>query len=607
MLVQRRPILNTTAYTLLVLGSVLFSFPFVWMVCSSIKVDRELFPERLEILPRRPNASPQSPFVDTDYYRYAVSRRTERYVPVFQELVRAVGYPFPDSVDRFVALEQVTRGFARKVEAELPPVIWEATRETVLTLLNRYRDVPDASAGLFFASTSAGKLWLDLARELEQNLPAAAWSGPAESFSEHVVTYLAGKWARTDVIDDLFRSVYRWLGIGQVRVRSYGLVEQELGAGQPVSRRFQNLTPTTLWLEDTNDRGTACAVAHTDFRVGTYWRLEQTFDLNFDVADLHRIQLYIRPDDNWHQLHCYVEKQGALYKSTLAVYPANYEWAIFTWQEPGPDDETNKIKTWTHLKKVDEDPSRYVSEPRKIKIAFELRRCSLIGAWIGKITRNYVLTLQHIPVWRYTATSFYLVVLNIVLSVFACSMVAFAVARLQWPGRDFCFLLMLATMMVPSQVTMIPGFLIWKSLGFYNTLVPLWLPAVFGSPFFIFLLRQFLKSIPRDLEDAARIDGCSYWQIYWHIMLPLVKPTLAVIAIGTFMGTWNNFMGPLIFIADQRLYPLAFGLYAFGVQVGNNAALTMAGSFLMTVPIIVVFFFAQRYFIEGVTLTGLKG
>ena len=196
---------------------------------------------------------------------------------------------------------------------------------------------------------------------------------------------------------------------------------------------------------------------------------------------------------------------------------------------------------------------------------------------------------------------------NIVLTVFASSLVAYAFARLNWPGRDFCFVLMLATMMIPGQVTMIPHFLIWKNAGRLQHADAALAGPAFGSAFFIFLLRQFLKGIPRDLEDAARIDGCGFLRIYWHIMLPLVKPSLAAIAIFTFMGTWNDFMGPLIYIADQRLYPLAFGLYAFSVQVGNNPALTMAAWLLMTVPVIVIFFFAQKYFIQGVTLTGMKG
>jgi ABC-type glycerol-3-phosphate transport system permease component len=165
----------------------------------------------------------------------------------------------------------------------------------------------------------------------------------------------------------------------------------------------------------------------------------------------------------------------------------------------------------------------------------------------------------------------------------------------------------LATMMIPGQVTMIPYFLIVRSLGWYNTLYPLWVGSFFAGAFNVFLLRQFLKGIPRDLEDAAKIDGCGFWRVYWHIMLPLIKPTLAAIAIFTFMGVWNEFMGPLIYLTDQRLYPLALGLYAFNVSSGGSMGMMMAGSLLMTVPVVVIFFFAQKYFIQGVTLTGMKG
>jgi ABC-type glycerol-3-phosphate transport system permease component len=285
---------------------------------------------------------------------------------------------------------------------------------------------------------------------------------------------------------------------------------------------------------------------------------------------------------------------------------ANYDWTMVTWQEPGPDDLSTKIKTWVLLKEGKPGP-HLVLDPRQLKLTLTLRRSSLARAWWNKLRLNYDRVLDHIPFWRYVGTSLFLVVANITLTLFSCSLVAYAFARLTWPGRDFCFLLMLATLMVPGQVTMIPHFLIWKNLGAYNTLTPLWLGQAFGNAFFIFLLRQFLKGVPRDLEDAARIDGCGVLRVYWHIMLPLTKPCLATIAIFTFMGTWNDFMGPLIYTADQRLYPLALGLYAFAVQVGNNPALTMAASLLMTLPVIVIFFFAQKYFIQGVTLTGLRG
>ena len=144
-------------------------------------------------------------------------------------------------------------------------------------------------------------------------------------------------------------------------------------------------------------------------------------------------------------------------------------------------------------------------------------------------------------------------------------------------------------------------------LGWFNTLYPLWVPSFLGSAFFIFLLRQFMKSIPTDLEDAAKIDGCSYFGIYWRIILPLIKPALAAIAIFTFMNTWNNFMGPLIYVSDQRLYPLSLGLFIFQTAHRTEHGMLMAASTLMTLPVVVTFFLAPRYFIQGVTLTGMKG
>jgi len=129
---------------------------------------------------------------------------------------------------------------------------------------------------------------------------------------------------------------------------------------------------------------------------------------------------------------------------------------------------------------------------------------------------------------------------------------------------------------------------------------------MFGSAFFIFLLRQFMMTIPKDLEDAAKIDGCGFFGIYWHVMMPLIKPTIATIAIFTFTGTWNNFMGPLIYVNDERLFPLALGLFKFSLASGADTGLMMASSFLMTLPIIILFFYAQKYFIQGIALTGTK-
>jgi multiple sugar transport system permease protein len=163
-------------------------------------------------------------------------------------------------------------------------------------------------------------------------------------------------------------------------------------------------------------------------------------------------------------------------------------------------------------------------------------------------------------------------------------------------------------MMIPNQVTMIPSFVIWRSLGWFNTLNPLWVPAWFGSAFFIFLMTQNMKTIPKELEEAARIDGLNAVQTWWYIILPLVKPTLAAIAIMVFMGAWNDFMGPLVMLRDQSRFPLSLGLFGLNVDAQTaDFSLIMAGNMLMTIPVIVIFFLFQRYFIEGVTVSGMKG
>jgi multiple sugar transport system permease protein len=225
---------------------------------------------------------------------------------------------------------------------------------------------------------------------------------------------------------------------------------------------------------------------------------------------------------------------------------------------------------------------------------------------------NYTRALQFLPPetkhgLMYFWNTVYISIMSITGTVLAASLVAYSFARLRWPGRDVIFVVLLATLMLPSAVTMIPVFLIYKSLGWVDTLRPLWVPAFFGGAFNIFLLRQFFMTIPRDLEDAAKIDGCSFFGIYWRIMLPLIKPALAAIVIMTFMGSWNDFMGPLIYISSPEKMPLAYALQLYQSAHSAEYNLLMAAATMVVVPVVLLFFFTQRYFIQGVTLTGIKG
>lgn len=223
------------------------------------------------------------------------------------------------------------------------------------------------------------------------------------------------------------------------------------------------------------------------------------------------------------------------------------------------------------------------------------------------LIKNYKDALEYIPYFTYVGNTLYITMMSIIGQLFSVSFVAYSFARLKWRGKNILFLVLISTMVLPGQVTMIPVFLIFKSIGWYNTLKPLWVPSFFGSAFNIFLLRQFYLTIPKDLDDSAKIDGAGYLKIYWHIMLPLVRPALIVIAIFTFLGAWNDFIGPLIYVNDPELTPIALGLQVFKSAHGSDIGMLMAGATVMTIPVIILFFMAQRYFIEGITLTGIKG
>lgn len=197
--------------------------------------------------------------------------------------------------------------------------------------------------------------------------------------------------------------------------------------------------------------------------------------------------------------------------------------------------------------------------------------------------------------------------MSVIGTVLSSSLVGFAFARLKFPGRDWLFGLLLATMMLPDAVTMMPRFLIFRSLGWVDTLLPLWVPSFFAAAFNVFLLRQFFLGIPQELEDAARIDGCGPFGIYWKIMLPLIKPALAAVTLLTFLGAWKDFLNPLIYISSQDKMPLSYVLQLFNTTHGSQPGLLMAATTLVMVPVVVLFFFTQRYFIEGISLTGIGG
>lgn len=547
-------------HSVLVALAFIFSYPFIWMVATSAKVDREMFSEDRSLLPRAPRPRPRSPYVDTSEF------------------------PPPSLPDDLVP----TRA------RQLVPILIASLSNYVAASQSAFPDLtlPHAQA------EAVEGLW----ERLLALTPHTLWTNPAVT-----PTTLATRVLRPQELSAVLARASRRFSLRVAMARDDALTVHTLAPSIPFVQQWRALQPSLVSLVPRVEDDLPCVdVAYVFTPPTNELLLQGTFELPFPASNLFQFSLAYRPDDTWHRMYVQIEGGGRVLVSREPVYLFDVNWSAALWQRRSPQDEEFKIKRWITLHEVASGPGHDLGS-NTVRVTLCLRRSSPFQGWAGKLWRNYRAAFKYIPFWRYVATSAVLVILNIIGTLFSSSLVAYSFARLRWPGREFCFLLLLATLMVPPQVTMIPGFIIIKWLGWYNSLQPLWVFSWFGNAFFIFLLRQFMKGIPNDLEDAARIDGCGFLRIYWHVVLPLIKPSLAAIAIFTFMNVWNDFMGPLILLNDHRLYPLSLGLFSLNVQAGANLGMMMAGSFLMTLPVLILFFVAQKYFIQGITLTGMKG
>lgn len=223
------------------------------------------------------------------------------------------------------------------------------------------------------------------------------------------------------------------------------------------------------------------------------------------------------------------------------------------------------------------------------------------------IWRNYYDAVRYIPFLRYFINSIVLTAGATAGAVLSNALIAYGFSRMVWKGRDALFYIAIATMFLPFPITLVALFDIFARLGWINTYLPLIVPTFFGNPFYLFLLRQFLMGISKDLSDSARMDGAGEWMIFCRIIMPLMKPALAVVAIFAAVGAWNDFLGPLIYLQTENLYPLSIGLQFFRSEHDITYSLLMAASTLVVLPVVVLFIAFQRYFVEGITVGAIKG
>jgi ABC-type glycerol-3-phosphate transport system permease component len=549
----------------LIVGCIIFSLPFVWLVSTSFKYDEEIFVYPPKWIPSIPGGIVRSPYVTLEDYTSVIKpasiskNRWEQLWPKLQEALWQEGRAILGD-ERMVGLNE------QKLRAALANGLWVAVSPSIA------RDT---------------------------------WQGRDEQIIDVVV-------ARIDTgrVDGVWRNIFRSVALRDVTVQDIHRVERAIGErrnGRELWRPEYGEIRCVPRVIEQKTGGNQPLTIEYNFNNSNRAAVAAVLPLPIPVEEFLSVTIPIRQDRSWHRLTVELEMDGKRYVPEDNFYLGNRRWQEITFKlkSKDPRDERS-VGVWP-LEPAENHAGAF-SEPGKFRITLGIERSSRIAATWHKFTDSYRQAYWATKYrWNYLFNSVYLVVLTIIGQMFACSMVAYAFARLKWPGRDILFGVLLATMMLPPQVTMIPVFMIFRDIGWYNTLKPLWAPSFFGAAFFIFLLRQFMRSIPAEIEEAAKLDGCGFFGIYWRIILPLMKPALAAVAIFTFMATWNDFMGPLIYVNDQRLYPLALGLFNFRTQHGSELGMLMAASTMVTLPVIAVFFLAQKYFIQGITLTGMKG
>ena len=538
-------------HVLLITGVVGCLFPIAWMFMTSIKTDEEL--GQSEMAPSLPTFRSQSPYVRGEI-----------------EVTK------PDDVDpsRF---------------ASLLPKLREMSRAAVLS--NLPREVPPSIDREGWVSSAASAL---LSRALAQT-PKQVFDEPADVAARRFGEQLTPDASRLALTDQLSRLELSALTLRTLDGRLFKLASKGDFAGWQLASSAASLVPV----------GDAVRLDYR-FRSGSDDPIVLSYEFalpdGVEPSDIHKLFLSLRPDDSWHGLTATLDVGMTRWRSTRMTYLAQNRPQSILFQPPTFDDTTLRARTWVPLRA--DGPS---DRSRNARLELTLSPSSTLVATMAKVERNYRRVFDNVPFVKYVGNSLLLVALSIAGFLFSSAFVAYAFARLSWPGRSVALMLLISTMMIPPQVTMVPSFLVWRGLGWYDTLYPLWVPAWFGSAFFIFLMIQHMKTIPRELEEAARIDGLGIVKTWWYVIVPQLRPTLAAIAIMSFLGAWNEFMGPLVYLRDQTKFPLSLGLFGMRMDQSADWSTLMAANILMTIPSVVVFFGFQRYFIEGMTVTGMKG
>ena len=554
-------IFRGTGYLLLVAAAFCTMIPLLWLLTSSFKTANEIFAVPIQWFPSFPPRVASSPYVVEDAY--------------------------PKIEKPMVVDETVWEG----LQTELTQAIWTKAETHIAanTQLSNYVSSEQLQTEMIEG------LW----QQLVTTLPDEVWRGTTVS----VVTAVQAA-VIPEMVDTIWGSVYREVAIGTLQIEDIDFNRTQIASVDWEAKAGTRIRPS----EDTQ---TAASLSY-DFEDGNTTNMTATVASPIPIDQIRRITLPVRGDASYHRLSLAVSvlntsSNGATYQPTRPFVLESALWKDAVWRLHGIPGELESSHITMHpVETANAAPSIVKGETEdQLFLQLTIHQPPYLSIVWDKLTANYRNLWKTVPYNRYFINSVFIATASTLLTLFFCSLGGYAFAKYQFRGQKVLFGILLASMMVPFQVLLVPLFGLMYDIGWLNSYKAIVIPFSVGA-FGVFLMRQFIVTIPSELLDAARIDGCSEFGIYYRIVLPIIKPALGALTIYSFLGSWNGYLWPLIILRDEAKYTLPIGLANLVGIYRQDYGMLMAGTLLSLMPIVILFLAMQREFVQGITLGGVK-
>ena len=552
-------IFRGTGYLLLVAAAFCTMIPLLWLLTSSFKTANEIFAVPIQWFPSLPPRVASSPYIVEKAYR---------------------------NIERPKAVDETTW---QTLAPQLTQVVWTRAKTYIAANAQLSNHVPSEA----LQTEIIEGLW----QQLVASLPKEVWSNPTPAIIAAVQEAII-----PEAIDTIWSSVYREVAVGKLQIEDLDFNRTPIESVSWEANTGTRIRPSA-------DPQTVANVSY-EFRDNSTVSIAATIRSPMPVEQIRRLILPIRGDATYHHLDLTVavgNPRGIIYQPTRPFVLESALWKDVIWRLHGTPGELEASHITMQQVKADNttQPTAEIRTGNQLLLQLTIHQPSYPSIVWDKLTSNYRNLWKTVPYNRYFINSVFIATASTLLTLFFCSLGGYAFAKYQFRGQKILFGILLASMMVPFQVLLVPLFGLMYDIGWLNSYKAIIIPFSVGA-FGIFLMRQFIVTIPTELLDAARIDGCSEFGIYYRIVLPIIKPALGALTIYSFLGSWNGYLWPLIILRDEAKYTLPIGLANLVGIYRQDYGMLMAGTLLSLMPIVILFLAMQREFVQGITLGGVK-